>query len=190
MRRRSDVFSVQSGPSPPRPDRSRPSRASSSIACSQLCGAGHYRMRGGGAEAPPCEGVAISSSGCDVFEPSCSSACSRPELRRPGGAAGAGLRRRHPRRHGLRRHRRRRTRAPTSASAATASPRSATSSAPSAATVDRRQRPGGRARLHQHAVVVDRVAARRRPLAGRDPPGRDARRSSAKAARWGRSTTR
>ena len=32
-----------------------------------------------------------------------------------------------------------------------------------------------RAGLHQHALVGDRIAARRRPLAGRHSPGRDAR---------------
>ena len=62
--------------------------------------------------------------------------------------------------------------APTSASAATASPRSATSTGATAAHDRRRDGPRGRARLHQHAVVVHRVAARRRPLAGRHPPGR------------------
>ena len=40
---------------------------------------------------------------------------------------------------------------------------------------DRCHRPGRRTRLHQHAVVVDRVAARRRTLSGRDPAGGHAR---------------
>ena len=40
---------------------------------------------------------------------------------------------------------------------------------------DRRRRARGRARLHQHALLGRRVAARRRPFALRHPPGRDPR---------------
>ena len=92
-----------------------------------------------------------------------------------GGAAGgaaAGVRRRHPWRDGLRRQRqpraarrRRHSRRPHRGGRR---PRRG-----ARGNVDRRHEPGGRAGIHQHAVVVDRVAARRRPLAGRDSPGRD-----------------
>ena len=58
-------------------------------------------------------------------------------------------------------------------SRATASSMSARGRRARRASTDRRQRQGGVARLHQHAVLGDGVAAGRRPRAKRSAPGRD-----------------